>query len=89
MDVTMPPLVSLSAQLCVPYTLVHSVLPLAGVSVYFRQVVYRYGYMLLALLKQQSYVRETLWKLHNAIRDDRYLRGRALRNHGAGAAVVS
>ena len=88
-DVTMPPLVSLSAQLCVPYTLVHSVLPLAGVSVYFRQVVYRYGYMLLALLKQQSYVRETLWKLHNAIRDDRYLRGRALRNHGAGAAVVS
>merc|ERR1711904_733972 len=48
LEVTMPALVKLVTQLCLPYTFVHSVLPMCGVSLYYRQALYRYGYALLA-----------------------------------------
>jgi E3 ubiquitin-protein ligase MARCH6 len=84
-DVTIPALMSLTAQLCLPYTFVHSVLPLCGDrSLYLRQVVYRYGYTMLAVVLQlnewKAYVKTYLWKLHNTIRDDKYMVGRALKN---------
>lgn len=76
-EVTLPVLMSLTAQLCLPYTFVHSVLPSLGLSLYFRQFVYRYGYTLLAAVLQlnqwKSYVKSYFWKLHNTIRDDKYL----------------
>uniref|UniRef100_A0A7S2T0G4 RING-type E3 ubiquitin transferase n=1 Tax=Chloropicon primus TaxID=1764295 RepID=A0A7S2T0G4_9CHLO len=79
-EVTLPPLMNLCAQLCIPYTFVHSVLPMAGVSIYYRHFLYRYGYPLLALGHWKHYVTKSLWRLHNAIRDDKYLVGKALKN---------
>ena len=84
LEVTMPSLCHLLCHLCLPYTFIHSVLPLCGVSRNIRQVLYRYGYALLAVGLQvnqwKTYVMWCVWKLHNTIRDDKYLVGKALKN---------
>ena len=84
LEVTMPSLCHLLCHLCLPYTFIHSVLPLCGVSLNIRQVLYRYGYALLAIGLQvnqwKTYVMWCVWKLHNTIRDDKYLVGKALKN---------
>ena len=84
LEVTMPSLCHLLCHLCLPYTFIHSVLPLCGVSLNIRQVLCRYGYALLAVGLQvnqwKTYVMWCVWKLHNTIRDDKYLVGKALKN---------
>ena len=72
----MPALVSLGLWLMVPYATVHS-LPL---SARWRAAVYRYIYLCLFSLSQAHLVKTCLKRLHNTIRDDRYLVGRKLLN---------
>jgi hypothetical protein len=83
----LPTLNSLATGLAVPYVVTRGVLPLLGLPARWLQYAGLYGYTAYhgawgALLLVRK-LREVVARLHNAIRDDRYLVGRQLKNFTA------
>ena len=87
-DIVLPILVKLLTALCVPYVFARGFFPVLGFPLIVNSAVYRFawsGCLLLGLtwygVKRLHY---WLSKLHNSIRDDRYLIGKRLHNYGGG-----
>lgn len=89
-EVTWPAFTYLVALLCIPYVTIHSVLPSLGLDCYGQEVLYRYGYLVMTASVQMArwhcWFTQQMWKLHNTIRDDKYLVGKALRNMPEGTS---
>lgn len=83
-EVVIPVLVSVVTALAVPYSFARSMLPIVGASRWLCNLVYRYGYLVVACcycgLEGLRYTSDMLNDLHDFIRDDKYLIGKRLYN---------
>lgn len=87
--IVLPMLMNLATALAAPYVITRGILPASGLPVEVLTFVSLYAYTglaaSLAALYAVKVARRAVVKLHNAIRDDRYLVGRELRNFAGDA----
>lgn len=87
-EVLWPIIKPLAMVLAVPYTVTRGIVPYLKLSVEQMQTLYAYGfaveYIFLVVYFGTHHVVKGLKKLHNSIRDDRYLVGRQLNNFLSG-----
>ena len=87
-EVLWPIIKPLAVVLAVPYTVTRGIVPYLKLSVEQMQTLYAYGfaveYIFLVVYFGTHHVVKGLKKLHNSIRDDRYLVGRQLNNFLSG-----
>lgn len=90
--IVLPAVLTLSTSLAVPYVATRGLLPLLGLPAPWLRVGNLYAHLgyhlLLASWLALAKVRVLLGRLHNAIRDDKYLVGRELKNFAAEAAAA-
>jgi hypothetical protein len=90
--IVLPVLLNVSTCLALPYIVTRGLLPLLPLSARALQVANLYGHQAFvgAVAARRGYatVRRVAVRLHNAIRDDRYLVGRELHNFEAAAAAA-
>ncbi|TVU43862.1 hypothetical protein EJB05_10362 [Eragrostis curvula] len=84
-DVLMPITVKLLSGLCVPYVLAKGVFPIFGYSAAVNSTVHRFAWLgslaVCALYQLGRLVSRFVVKLHDSIRDERYLIGQRLQNY--------
>ncbi|CAA7019944.1 unnamed protein product [Microthlaspi erraticum] len=88
-EIVYPIVMKLLTALCVPYVLARGVFPILGYPLVVNSAVYRFAWIGCLSVRLFCFCAKRclvwVWKLHNSIRDERYVIARRLHNFGEAA----